>query len=79
MDPQYLQYLIPLAAFLVGAFVVYIVVKAHTTKATEEAARMEALLKEQINALKDNILFQVGIIVVYAPQEHIQKKDGCMY
>jgi len=62
MDPQYLQYLIPLGAFLVGAFVVYIVAKAHTTKATEEAARMEALLKEQINALKDNLEAKVQAV-----------------
>ena len=62
MDPHYLQYLIPLAAFLVGAFVVYIVAKAHTTKATEEAVRMEALLKEQINALKDNLEAKVQAV-----------------
>lgn len=62
MDPQYLQYLISLAAFFVGAFVVYIVAKAHTTKAAEEAARMEALLKEQINALKDNLEAKVQAV-----------------
>ncbi|MBP5761082.1 MAG: hypothetical protein J6W90_06880, partial [Verrucomicrobia bacterium] len=62
MAPQYLQYLIPLGAFLVGAAVVYIVTKAHTARAAEEAARMEALLKNEINTLKDNLEAKVQAV-----------------
>ncbi|MBO7391669.1 MAG: DNA recombination protein RmuC [Verrucomicrobia bacterium] len=62
MDPQYLQYLIPLGAFLVGAAVVYIVTKAHTARAAEEAARMETLLKNEINTLKDNLEAKVQAV-----------------